>query len=226
MHHDVNIASRGFRGLLGERLWSVLITMGVERRHKPGDVLLRQGDRGDYLLALTGGRVKILAAESGGAELLLSLRSAGDLVGEMSPRSDSRRTATVETLDSCTTSYLARPDFEAFLGRHGAHAAFSDYLVAKLSETVPYQLQQAHFAPRQRVARLILEVLLLADPGDRDRARIPFSQDALAKALGLARSTVADQIATLRTLGALRSGPRIVVDDERALSLEAHAISL
>ncbi|MBB3665456.1 CRP-like cAMP-binding protein [Prauserella sediminis] len=200
--------------------------MGVERRHKPGDVLLRQGDRGDYLLALTGGRVKILAAESGGAELLLSLRSAGDLVGEMSPRSDSRRTATVETLDNCTTSYLARRDFEAFLARNGAHAAFSDYLVAKLSETVPYQLQQAHFVPRQRVARLILEVLLLADPGDRSRARIPFSQDALAKALGLARSTVADQIAALRTLGALRSGPRIIVGDERVLTEEAHAISL
>ncbi|KID30721.1 cAMP-binding protein [Prauserella sp. Am3] len=186
---------------------------------------MRQGDPGDHLLVLMRGRVKILASQSDGAELLLSLRSAGDVVGEMSPRGDSRRTATVQALDGCVTSRLTRCDFEAFLERHRVHAAFSDYLVAKLSETVPYQLQQAHFVPRQRVARLIYEVLMLADPSDTDRARVPFSQDALAKALGLSRSTVADQIATLRAVGALGPGPRIVVRDERVLGAEARLIA-
>ncbi|OLT42656.1 hypothetical protein BJF85_22205 [Saccharomonospora sp. CUA-673] len=225
MHQEVNIASRGLRGLLGEELWRSLIDSGLERRHKAGDVLLRQGAPGDHLLVLKHGRVKILASEPDGAELLLSLRSSGDLVGEMSPRDDRRRTATVQALDRCSTSLLTRVAFEEFLERHGVHSAFSDYLVAKLSETVPYQLQQAHFAARQRVARLIYEVLMLADPDDSDRARVPFSQDALAKALGLSRSTVADQIATLRAAGALGSGPRIVVRDERVLSVEARLIA-
>lgn len=225
MHQEVDTASRGFRGLLGERLWRSLVELGVERRHKAGEVLLRQGAPGDHLLVLKQGRVKILASESGGAELLLSLRSAGDLVGEMSPRDGRRRTATVQAFDGCSTSLVTRSAFEKFLARHGAHPAFSDYLVAKLSETVPYQLQQAHFVPRQRVARLIYEVLMLADPGDSNRARVPFSQDGLAKALGLSRSTVADQIGALRAVGALAPGPRIVVRDERLLCAEARLIA-
>lgn len=225
MRHDVEDVSRGFRRLLGARRWEALIRSGIPRTHRPGDYLLRQEESGGYLFALIGGRVKVLASEEDGSQLLLSLRGPGDLVGEMAARAHSRRAATVQALDCCTSRYLPRAEFDRFLHDHRAHGLFSDYLVTKLSETVPYQLQQVHLGPRQRIARLLLETLSLADPRHPDRGKIPFSQHALAQALGMARSTVADQIAALRSTGALGPGPRIVVADEHALAAEARAVS-
>lgn len=224
VHDDANDLPPGFRGLLGEQRWAALIGSGIPRSHRAGDYLLRQDDSGGYLFALTSGRVKVQASEKDGSHVLLSLRSSGDLVGEMAARQSSRRTATVQALDNCTSCFLPRAEFDRFLADHAAHGLLSDYLVGKLSETVPYQVQQIHFGPRQRVARLCLEVFSLADAQQPDRRRIPFSQEALAQALGMARSTVAEQIAALRFAGALGPGPRLAVADERALAEQARTV--
>lgn len=221
MHRDANDFRRGFRGLLGEQRWQALIGSGVARSHRPGAYLLRQAERGGYLFALTGGRVKVLAGGADGSQALLSLRGSGDLVGEMAAQPGARRTATVQALDRCTACYLPRAEFGRFLRDHDAHGPFSDYLVSKLSETVSHQVRQVQFGPRQRVARLLFETFSLADPQHCDRRKIPFSQESLAQALGMARSTVACQIAVLRAAGALGPGPRVVVADERVLEDQA-----
>jgi CRP/FNR family transcriptional regulator, cyclic AMP receptor protein len=212
---------RGFQELLGDQRWQALLSVGTLRSYRPGSFLLRQGDEGGFLLALTSGRVKVLARDEDGAEVLLALRGPGDLVGEMTRRSTAKRTATVQAIDRSTARYLPTVLFDHFLSGHHAHGAFSDYLIAKLSETVPYQVQMVHFTPRQRIARLLLEVVALASPDQPDPLRVPFSQEALAGALGLARSTVAGRITELRRAGVLAAGPRLVVADLRALARHA-----
>jgi CRP-like cAMP-binding protein len=225
VHYRTDNLPRGFRGLLGEPRWAALEGSGTLRSYRPGAFMLRQGEEGGFLLVLTSGRVKVLASERDGSEVLLSLRGQGDLVGEMAAKRGSHRTATVQALDHCTARFLLRPDFNRFLLEQNAHAEFADYLVAKLSETVPYQIHQVHFSPRQRLARLLLEVVRLADSSHPDRWRVPFSQEGLANALGLARSTVAEQLGGLRSDGVLGPGPRIVVADVCALAGMAGAIT-
>ncbi|GAB2734580.1 hypothetical protein GCM10027174_04290 [Salinifilum aidingensis] len=188
---------------------------GVGREHRAGTFLLRQGDHGGFVLALLSGRVGVFAGAADGSEVLLSLRAAGDLVGEMALKAGSHRTATVCALDRCRVRVIGEAEFNDFLSSWAAHEELNDYLVAKLSETVPYQVQQAHFTAEQRVCRLLWEVAALAEPG---RTRIPFSQESLARALGLARSTVAEQIRVLRAEGVLGPGPRLGITDERALA--------
>ena len=166
----------------------------------------------------------MLAGDRQGSAVLLSLRGQGDLVGEMAAERNAVRTATVQALDVCVGRVLMRSEFERFLDEQGARGAYADYLVAKLSETVPHQVQQVHFGPRRRLARLLLEVVRHADARPPDCYRIPFSQDALAGALGLVRSTVAEQLKAMRADGVLGPGPRIVVTDMRALIDEAGAI--
>ncbi|SHF90575.1 cAMP-binding domain of CRP or a regulatory subunit of cAMP-dependent protein kinases [Streptoalloteichus hindustanus] len=168
--------------------------------------------------ALASGRVAVLARQEDGAQLLVSLRGTGDLLGEMAVRPASRRTATVQAIDRCVAHRVPAETFRRFQEDHAAQDVFSDYLVAKLTETVPYQVQLVHFTPLQRVARLLLEVVALADATTEDRFRVPLSQEAVAAALGLARSTVAEQIARLRREGALAAGRRLVVSDLRRLA--------
>lgn len=194
---------------------------GTLRSYRPGSFLLRQGDKGGFLLVLTSGRVKVLAQDEGGAEALLALRGPGDLVGEMTRCCTAGRTATVQAIDHSTARYLPTASFDQFLSDHHAHGAFSDYLIAKLSQTVPYQVQTVHLTPRQRIARLLLDVVTLASSDQPDRMRVPFSQEAVAGALGLARSTVAKRITELRRTGVLAAGPRLVVADLRALAQHA-----
>ena len=217
MHHDSERGPRGFHALAGADRWQTLQTLGTLRSYRPGAFLLRQDEHGGFLLALHSGRVKVIATTEEGGEVLLSFRGAGDLVGELALTSGVR-SATVQAIDRCSAQYVPGAAFKKFLVEHDAHGVYTDYLVSKLSETVPYQVQQVHFSPLQRLSRLLLEVLALADDGQTDPMRIPLSQEALAGALGLARSTVAEQIAKLRGAGALRSGPRLVVADRTRLA--------
>ena len=133
----------------------------------------------------------------------------------------SPRTATVETIDRCTTRALPVERFNTFLDQHDGHSVLTDYLVSKLSQTVPYQVELVHFTPERKIARLLLEVVALADEASSDPRHVPFSQQEVADALGMARSTVALHLHRLRETGALRTGPRLAVADLRALKTAA-----
>ena len=209
-----------FRALIGDGRWWSLRELGTARSYRPGEFLLRQGERGGFVLAVTSGRVEVSAAAADGAQVLLSFRAAGDLVGEMAI-SSGVRSASVRAIERCTACCVPDGAFREFLLQCGAWDAFADYLASKLSETVPHQVRQAHSTPLRRLSRMLLEVLALAEHDRQDRMRIPLSQESLAGALGLARSTVAEQIAKLRRVGALAPGPRLVVADVDRLAREA-----
>jgi CRP/FNR family cyclic AMP-dependent transcriptional regulator len=193
----------------------------VKRVYPPGSRLFRQGDPGSAVLALISGRVKVLGVEPDGGQLLITLRGAGDLIGEVAARRLSRRTATVETIDRCTARILTVDRFNAFLNKHDSHPILTDYLVTKLSQTVPYQVELVHFGPERKIARLLLEVVALADRSSPDPSQVPFSQQEVADALGMARSTVALHLQRLREIGALRAGPRLAVSDLGILKTSA-----
>jgi len=212
------MGARGFAALLGERRFRVLAGLGVARDYRRGEPLVRQGDPGGFLLVLTAGRVRVNALDVDGAELLLALRAPGDLIGEMGLRAGSRRTATVRALEPVSARYLSEDVFQRFLAEHRAEGALRDYLVSKLSETGSYQLRLVHFPPLRRVARLLLEVVALAEPGDR---AVPFAQEELARCLGMARSTVVEQLKLLRDDGALTPSGPLAVADLKALSRHA-----
>lgn len=176
---------------------------------------MRQGYAGEYLLALTSGRVQVLRSEQGGEQrLLVALRAAGDLVGEMASHGGGGlRSATVVALDDCYAQYLTVAAFD----RLPAARKLTDYVVLKLSESVPYRVQLVHFKPPQRIARLLAELVALAGPELADPMLIPLSQEQIATALGVARSSVSAFVAELRRDGVLGAGPRLVVADPERL---------
>ncbi|WP_156753288.1 Crp/Fnr family transcriptional regulator [Actinokineospora pegani] len=203
---------RGFHALLGTEPWRALLRTGVPREFRRGAALLRQGAPGTHVLLLRSGRVKIMATDADGNGVLVALRGPGDLVGELA-RLRGTRTATVIAIDACAAVEVAAPDFDRFLDRGEHWRRLQEYSFTKVTETMPYQVQTVHLNARQRIARLVLELVALADPGDPHRLTIPFSQEAIAEALGVVRSTVSEQLAVLRESGALGAGPRLVVAD-------------
>jgi CRP-like cAMP-binding protein len=175
---------------------------------------MRQGFAGDYLLALTSGRVQVLRSERGGEQsLLVALRAAGDLVGEMAAHGGGVRSATVVALDECHAQYLSVEAFD----RLPAARKLTDYVVLKLSESVPFRVQLVHFKPQQRIARLLAELVALAGPELARPMLVPLSQEQIASALGVARSSVSAFVADMRKDGVLGPGPRLTVADPQGL---------
>ncbi|MEV8378363.1 Crp/Fnr family transcriptional regulator [Kribbella sp. NPDC056861] len=202
-----------FAARIGPQAWRILLTTGDLRSYNPGRALLRQGDPGGFVLVLESGRVKVLAGAEDGAQLMLTVRGAGHLLGELAGDAEGRRTATIEAIDQCTARYLALPAFERFLTANDLTAAFRGYVTGKFDQAVTRQVDLAHRLAVRRIAQLLFDMVRFAPPGLADPLRVPFTQEELAASLGMSRSTVTDQLAKLRRSGALGPGPQLVVAD-------------
>ncbi|MGQ0656552.1 MAG: cyclic nucleotide-binding domain-containing protein [Chromatiales bacterium] len=76
-----------------------------------GDVVVRQGDVGDYYYLIRSGRCEVLRNTSSGQEIRLAELEAGDSFGEEALVSDSRRNATIRMLADGALLRLTKDDF-------------------------------------------------------------------------------------------------------------------
>jgi NADH dehydrogenase len=119
---------------------------GIGREHfEPGEVIFRQGDRGDRLYVIVDGEVEVVKEEFGKGEITLARRGPGDCFGEMALVSDTPRTATVRSRTSLNVLTMHR---EAFHGLF-AHFPLLRRLFQQLIEQrihVPVQFKGEHHA--------------------------------------------------------------------------------
>ncbi|MNR16946.1 Anaerobic regulatory protein [compost metagenome] len=104
---------------------------------KRGTILFKEGDIGEELYLIQSGVVKIYRLDEA-KEVTLALFRDGDFFGEMSLLSSGMtRSATAETMDSCTLYVLNRTSFAAFMEK-------SPRLCLKLLETTMQRLRHAN----------------------------------------------------------------------------------
>lgn len=207
-----------FAARIGSVAWQQLLRLGSLRVFQPGRPLLRQGAPGGFLLALEAGRVKLIAGAVDGAELMLTVRGGGHLIGELAGDDTGKRTASVEAIDRCTARYLPLPIFEQFLAEYQLRDQLRRYISDKFDQAVTRQVDLAHRRAVRRIARLLVDMVQAAPPGTANPERVPFTQEELAASLGMSRSTITDQLARLRADGALGPGPHLTVSDIDRLS--------
>jgi predicted signal transduction protein with EAL and GGDEF domain len=82
----------------------------TKKRFCQGEVLIREGERGECAYIIESGNVEILLQRDGQL-IQISTRGAGSLIGEMAMIDDRPRTATVRALDDCTLMEITRDDF-------------------------------------------------------------------------------------------------------------------
>ncbi len=79
--------------------------------YKTGDVVVRQGDVGDFYYLIRSGRCEVLRNTSSGQEIRLAELDSGDSFGEEALVSDSRRNATIRMLCDGALLRLTKDDF-------------------------------------------------------------------------------------------------------------------
>lgn len=214
----------GLGSLLRPEAWNSLVHDGPVRRFRAGAVMMHQGDRGGFVLALLAGRVKVTRDERDGHRLLLAVRGPGEILGDISVLDGRPRSATVTAIDLCDTVVLPAGRFRALMQEHH----FSDVLVrhtlGRLREGEDRWAEHATLTAGMLVARVLLRFASLAGgpAAGSGTVDLDISQEDLARAVGLSRSAVAAELQRMRSAGVVRTARRrIVIDDMRALEVLA-----
>src|SRR5205085_3671991 len=123
-----------------------------EQRYAPGDVVLRQGEPGEALHLVVGGRFAVERQRPDGSQHRLATVGPGDLFGELALIDGAPRSATVRALTAGTTRVLARADLVAVLREHPDVALAVMARLTRMIRRLDQQLSEGAPVPR-RAAR-------------------------------------------------------------------------
>jgi CRP-like cAMP-binding protein len=102
---------------------------------KAGDVIIRQGDEGDYFYIIREGRCSVTRLASGkGWDVPLAELSGGDCFGEEALVSDAKRNATISMITDGTLMRLSKKDFVKLLKKNFVHYVDFEMATAAVEE--------------------------------------------------------------------------------------------
>lgn len=202
-----------------------LLALGTEHSFQKNAILIFQDEVDERVLLLLSGRVKVTRSEAEGREMLLAIRDAGDLLGELAFIDGLPRIATVAALEPVITLVLSGGAFRSYLERTPRVAlVLLESVASRFRDSTRQRLQ---FAASDTLGRLSSRLVELADRyGEPDQdglvVSMPITHDELASWAGASRAGVAQALQTLRDLGWLQTHRRrLVVRDLDALRARA-----
>ncbi|MGY3520764.1 Crp/Fnr family transcriptional regulator [Micromonospora sp. PTRAS2] len=217
----------GLPAYLSAQDWADLQTLGSRHTFDVGVQLLRQGDEGDFVHVILRGAVKVVRSEPSGGRTILTIRGAGDVVGDWAALDGRRRFASVSALTTLTCRLLTGSAFRRFVEKPAVAAAFARYNVTRSREADVQRTELAVLPVRQRLARALLR-LHEAASGGFEPAGVDLPQQDLAELVGASRNAVVLALGVLRAEGVVDTRRRrVTVCDVSALhriaSLDHHS---
>lgn len=178
---------------------------------KKGDVLLHQGDPGDYLIILLDGTIRVSMVASNGREIILDYLEPGSVLGEIALLDGGDRTASVTALGEGQYLKLGAKAFRDVLERHPSVAW-------RLLQEMARRLRNANntiesdraFASGPRLARSLQRLV----PSGAEGVSIRLSQSELGAFAGISRENINRQLGAWADAGivALEQGRVRVLD--------------
>jgi CRP/FNR family transcriptional regulator len=181
--------------------------------------LEKQDPRGVFVLC--GGEVKLSISSSGGKTLILRIAKPGEILGLMATLSGCPYELTAETLHPCQVSFVRRPDFLRFVGKHSeAYLGVARQLARNYGGACA-QLRTVGLSTSapEKLARLLLEWSGDAkDAMPSTQIKMPLTHEEIAEFIGTTRETVTRTLSDfkLRELVSLR-GSTLMICDRPAL---------
>ncbi|NNM76851.1 Crp/Fnr family transcriptional regulator [Sphingomonas sp. ID1715] len=180
---------------------------------KKGDVLLHQGDTGDYLIIVLDGTVRISMVASNGREIILDYLEPGSVIGEIAMLDGGERTASVTALGEGKYLKLGAPTFREVLEKHPSVAW-------RLLRDMARRLRNANntiesdraYASGPRLARTLQRLMQTGAEGAA--LRLDLSQSELGAFAGISRENINRQLGAWADAGivSLESGRVRVLD--------------
>jgi len=219
-----------FLARLATSVRSALLDQGTKRVYRAGAHLIHEGDLSTYVVVLTKGMAKVTAATPEGHVTLLSIRVAGDIVGELAPIGDAPRNATVTAATDVHAVVITGDTFVGFLGRHPIVSLEMMRVISeKLRSATRVRVATGGYPVAARLAQVIREL------GDSYGSTtqgvltigIPLAQAELAALVGSSDAAVHKALQQLRRDGVIETGYRQlrVLDRARLADIADQVIS-
>jgi CRP/FNR family cyclic AMP-dependent transcriptional regulator len=195
---------------------SFLTNTGLGRKIitiKAKDAFFAQGSYADAVFYLQKGSVKLTVVSIDGKEATIAMIGPGEFLGEESVAGvPGRRLATATAVTNCTALKIDREEMIRVL--HEEHT-FSDlflaFLLARSLRTQANLIDQLFNSSEKRLARVLLLMAEIAQPGKQEMLLPRITQETLAEMVGTTRSRVSFFMNRFRKLGFIEYKRRIRV---------------
>lgn len=207
-------------GALDDAALDTLAATGRLRRYRRGQAVFVAGDPGGDLVVVAEGRLKVVSRSAEGSDVVLSVATVGDTLGELSLLDGAARSATVEAAQEAAVVWLPAAAVVAVLR---ANADLAEELLrqqaAAIRKTSGMVADLVFLDLPRRVAKYVVE-----HADHRGHAELGLSQTELAAAVGGVRQSVNGALRGLERRGWIRmSGRTVTVHDRAALERYAAA---
>ncbi len=221
--------NRSFLDALTPQDRAALHALGTRRVYRPGELMMRERDTTTFVLALRSGWSVVSVDTDRGARLILALRGAGEVVGDMAAFDQGPRSASVTALSRVEATAVSGERFRSFLAaRPHATSLIMRQLSARLRSSDVERRSLASSSVLQRLAARLVELTeRVGRTGNEGTSvELPLPQHDLAAAIGATREAVAKALRLLREQDVVRTGNRqLVVTDIHLLRLLAEGRS-
>jgi CRP-like cAMP-binding protein len=177
----------GLFSSLDEKARRDIAACAMPRSFTAGESICRLGDRGDSMMAVVVGTVRISRPTSRGKEIILADLGSGELFGEIALLDGKPRSANVVALTNCELMILERRNLIPFLERNPAACMkLMEILCARIRRSDERMSDIAFFNLPIRLAKTLLNY----QPDVRAGAKLSLSQSELAEMAGGTREKV------------------------------------
>jgi CRP/FNR family transcriptional regulator, cyclic AMP receptor protein len=189
-----------------------LIDLSSTRCFKQDEIIFHQGENGHCLYFIRSGKIKVCSIDRGGSELVISILTSGDLLGEMSVLDGRPRSATAVAIEKTECYCLERFRFLSFLRSSPDTCIGLITMLCEHLRNTDKQLEEITFLDvSSRLARKLLELSICT-----------YTQEELARSIGASRVMVNRVLNNFHTRGLiLISRKYIAISDLRRLKLLA-----
>jgi CRP/FNR family cyclic AMP-dependent transcriptional regulator len=157
------------------------------RSYAVGEPICRLGDRGDSMMAVAIGTVRISLPSTKGKEIILADLQPGELFGEIALLDGKPRSADATALTNCELMVLERRDVLPFLERNPtACMKLMEVLCARIRRTDERMFDIAFFELPVRLAKTLLHYKAQGS----GTMKLSLSQSELAEMTGATRENV------------------------------------
>jgi CRP/FNR family cyclic AMP-dependent transcriptional regulator len=200
---------------LTAREQGIVLELGHPRQYNGGDVLFNQGDRSNFVVIIIDGYVKISAVTGAGAESLLAIRTAGDVVGELAAMDGLPRSATARAADAVLARVVTKSELDRCVQDHPEITrAFNQAVGAKLRMATRRRVDFRRDT-RSRLAQVLVD-LYYGSAGSRGNGTMAvlITQSELAGLIGASEPGVHKALRSLRAAQTIGTGyGRLRIED-------------
>jgi CRP/FNR family transcriptional regulator, cyclic AMP receptor protein len=202
-----------------------LVERAIACPMKKGDVVMHQGDPGDFLVILLDGTLRVSMVASNGREIILDYLEPGSVIGEIAILDGGERTASVTALGEGQYLKLGARAFRETLERHPRVAwGLLKEMARRLRNANNIIESDRAYASGPRLARTLQR--LMQTGSDNVGLRLDLSQSELGAFAGISRENINRQLGAWADAGivSLEQGRVKILDrdvlDEIAMAAE------